>query len=275
MRLELSDPRRPLSQRLLGRELDSWRISLLWTVALLAPSAVVLFARELRWTILLLSGAALAVAWQWLFARLRRRRFLPDGWLIAAGLLVLCDPATPAWQWFMALSFAVVLGDQVFGGRGRYLLSPVLVGAAFQWFSFPPAAAPQPVPGLGLASLAGLSLLLLHGLLSWRIVAAALLGLGLLLALASATVWPSPDAILIYAMAFVLTDPSAAAATRTGRWWYGLLAAVLIYLLSEPGQAVGGWRALLFGLLLAQLFAPLIDRGVLAVVAWRERRRYA
>ena len=76
-------------------------------------------------------------------------------------------------------------------------------------------------------------------------------------------------------MAFVLTDPSAAAATRTGRWWYGLLAAVLIYLLSEPGQAVGGWRALLFGLLLAQLFAPLIDRGVLAVVAWRERRRYA
>ncbi|MDP3611377.1 MAG: RnfABCDGE type electron transport complex subunit D, partial [Rubrivivax sp.] len=62
-------------------------------------------------------AGALAVAWQALFARLRKRAFGPDGALTGLAFALMASPSIPLWQLALALSFGVVMGEQIFGGR--------------------------------------------------------------------------------------------------------------------------------------------------------------
>ncbi len=71
-----------------------------------------------------------------------------------------------------------------------------------------------------------------------------------------------------FGMVFLATDPVTAAATNAGRWIYGLLigAMVVIVRVGNPLHPDGVMMAVLLG----NIFAPLIDHGVMW---WHVRRR--
>jgi Na+-transporting NADH:ubiquinone oxidoreductase subunit B len=80
----------------------------------------------------LLTGAF----WEVLFAQKRGRR-VDEGLLCVAWLFALLLPATiPLYQVALGMSFALVVGKAIFGGTGRYLVSPPLLGLAFLVFSY-------------------------------------------------------------------------------------------------------------------------------------------
>lgn len=120
-----------------------------------------------------------------------------------------------------------------------------------------------------LAVAVGGAVLLWTGIAAWRVVAGALLGMVILSSLCN---WIGPTVNPLFAMPwywhlvtggfafgvlFLATDPRSAAITNAGRWWYGLLigAAVVLW-------RVFGFEGTAFAILLANLLAPLIDRGV-------------
>jgi Na+-transporting NADH:ubiquinone oxidoreductase subunit B len=95
----------------------------------------------------LLTGAF----WESLFAQLRRRP-VDEGLLAIAWLFALVMPATvPVYGIILGMSFGIVFGKAIYGGMGRYLVSPVVLGAAFLLFSFSDIYLGQgawiPVPG--------------------------------------------------------------------------------------------------------------------------------
>ncbi len=80
----------------------------------------------------LLTGAF----WESLFAQLRRRP-VDEGLLAIAWLFALVMPATmPAYGVILGVSFAIVVGKGIYGGMGRYIVSPLILGFAFLMFSF-------------------------------------------------------------------------------------------------------------------------------------------
>jgi Na+-transporting NADH:ubiquinone oxidoreductase subunit B len=80
----------------------------------------------------LLTGAF----WEALFAQ-KRGRPVDEGLLSIAWLFALLLPATvPLYQVAIGMTFAIVAGKAIFGGTGRYLVSPALLGIAFLIFSY-------------------------------------------------------------------------------------------------------------------------------------------
>jgi Na+-transporting NADH:ubiquinone oxidoreductase subunit B len=80
----------------------------------------------------LLTGAF----WEALFAQ-QRKRPVDDGLLAIAWLYTLILPATaPLLQVALGMTFGLVVGKAIFGGSGRYLVSPVILGFGFLVFSY-------------------------------------------------------------------------------------------------------------------------------------------
>ncbi len=80
----------------------------------------------------LLTGAF----WEALFAQ-QRKRPVDDGLLAIAWLYTLILPATaPLLQVALGMTFGLVVGKAIFGGSGRYLVSPVILGLSFLVFSY-------------------------------------------------------------------------------------------------------------------------------------------
>lgn len=105
--------------------------------------------------------------WEILFAGIRNHE-INEGFFVTSLLYVLVLPATiPLWQVALGISFGVVIGKEVFGGTGKNILNPALVGRAFLYFAYPAQisgdAVWTPVDGfsgataLGVATLDGLS----------------------------------------------------------------------------------------------------------------------
>jgi len=77
------------------------------------------------------------VFWEVVFARLRHRPVDP-GWLMASWLFALLLPASfPLWLVLLGMSFGVVIGKHIFGGTGKYIVSPPLLGVLFLYFGYP------------------------------------------------------------------------------------------------------------------------------------------
>jgi Na+-transporting NADH:ubiquinone oxidoreductase subunit B len=123
-----------------------------------------------------------------------------------------------------------------------------------------------------LAIAIGGAVLLWTGIAAWRIVAGALLGM---IALSSLCNWFGADAGTVFAMpwychlvtggfafgvVFLATDPLSATVTDTGKWLYGLLIGAVAVLLRVLVPAFP--EGTMLAILLANLLAPLIDRGV-------------
>lgn len=123
-----------------------------------------------------------------------------------------------------------------------------------------------------LACALGAAFLIATGIASWRVVVAALAG-GLAMAallfhvgsdrsamFAMPPHWHLVTGGFAFGIAFLATDPATSAQTQAGRWVYGLLVGSLAVLLrvTNPGLPEG----MMMAILLANVFAPLIDWGV-------------
>jgi Na+-transporting NADH:ubiquinone oxidoreductase subunit B len=274
---------------------------------------------------------ALSVAsiWEVLFSAVRRR--LPgEGLLVFAWLFSLALPAGVAlYQVALGVTFGFVVGSAIYGGSGRYLVNPALLGLTFLLFAYPalvfgpdnwvPILASETAPALKIASIGGIQAvqaagytwwdlflgvrpgpfgtlsvlgclvgaiyLVLTDTVSWRILAGALLGMvGTILLFNSLAPEANPMAAIpwswhlvlggfAFGIVFFATDPVPAASTQAGRWMFGMLVGALTVVIrvSNPSYNEG----VLFAVLLASLFAPVIDFFVVEMHIRRRRRRLA
>src|SRR6056297_3844167 len=75
--------------------------------------------------------------WEVVFA-VTRNHEVNEGFLVTSMLYTLILPPTiPLWQVAIGISFAVVIGKEVFGGTGKNFLNPALTGRAFLYFAYP------------------------------------------------------------------------------------------------------------------------------------------
>ena len=273
-----------------------------------------------------LFGIALLVGafWQALFSTMRRRP-LDEGLLYIAWFFALLMPASvPLYQVALGMTFGIVVGKLIYGGSGRYLVNPALLGVAFLVFSYPTllfgVGAWVPVPGYdqptvlelvteegglkviaavdysfwqmfigdrpgavgvvsSLGAVLGALFLIWTGMASWRVMLGALLGLaGTALILNSLAPgndlfalpwhWQMVLGGFLFGVVFLATDPVAGPMTDPGRWGFGLLVGVLTVLIRVSNPSY--YEGVMFAILLASMFSPLID---FVVVELNIRRR--
>ncbi len=134
-----------------------------------------------------------------------------------------------------------------------------------------------------LACLFGAVLLVYAGVASPRILLGGLLGLALGVWLVAGLAGSQPLAALpwhwhlvtgsfAFGLVFIATDPVTSAATDPGRWLYGIAIGLLVVVIrvANPAHREG----VLLAILLGNVMAPLLDRGVAALqMRWRRRIR--
>lgn len=284
-----------------------WRVALLSATGMIAnDSALNATAAGLLLLLPLLLAAMLAsIGWEILFAT-KRKRLVDPGWLMSSWLFVLLlPPETPLLLAAVGMSFGSVFGSLVFGGTGRYIVSPAVAGALFVQFAYPSIVQIDStwavVAGIGaaaavdqgitwwqlflgresgllgtpsaLACIAGAVLLVASGVASLRTLAGGLLGL-----LFAATVAITADDTLpvswhfalgnfAFCWAFVLTDPTTMPLTRAGRWVHGAVFGALVIIIrsADPTHP----EASLFAVMIAALLIPMIDYIALRIDRWR------
>lgn len=279
-------------------QLATWRLLMLAALGLSTGSgglaAPMLIGLSFALPLLALS-AIVSVVWEIVFASIRRRNIDP-GWPMASWFFVLLLPAaTPLWLVALGISFGVVFGKHIFGGTGRYIASPALLGALFLHFSYPSLVAdasvwktlvnlgPDGVSAQGmtwwhffagyeraplgvssaLCCIIGALWLLAARIASLRTLIGALAGLAAS-ALAASWLgaqlpmhWHFVAGSFAFCWAFVLTDPTTLPLTRVARWLHGFTFGSLVILIrtADPTHP----EATLFAALLASLLVPLFD----------------
>jgi len=306
-----------------------WRASLLTQVGIGfdASSVMGCFTHGLLYFLPIFVVALLVGAfWQALFANLRKKQ--PDeGLLVIAWFLALIMPATaPLYQVAMGMTFGIVIGKLIYGGSGRYLVNPALLGMAFLVFSYPSlfgqgawvplADYDQPTvlelvtdegglkvvsavgysywqlfigdkPGAvgvvsSLGAIIGALFLIWSGMASWRIMLGALIGLvgtALILNLIAPGndlfsvpwYWQLVMGGFLFGVVFLATDPVAGPMTDSGRWGFGLLVGMLTLLIRTANPSY--YEGVMFAILLASMFSPLIDFVVTEMNIRRRRLR--
>lgn len=271
----------------------------------------------------LLTGAF----WQSLFCVLRRKP--PDeGLLYIAWFLALMVPATtPLYQVALGMTFGIVIGKLIYGGSGRYLVNPALLGVAFLVFSYPSllfgVGAWVPVPdydqptvlelvteegGLkviaavdysfwqlflgdrpgvvgavsSLGAMLGALFLIWTGMASWRVILGSLIGLAGTAMIFNSVApgnelyalpwhWQMVLGGFLFAVVFLATDPVAGPMTDPGRWGFGLMVGALTVLIRVSNPSY--YEGVMFAILLACMFSPLIDFVVTEMNIRRRRLR--
>jgi len=133
-----------------------------------------------------------------------------------------------------------------------------------------------------LGALLGAAFLILVGMASWRVIAGALLGLIGVSMLGNVI---APDHLILsipwywhlvlggfaFGVAFIATDPVTGAMTDPGRWGFGLLVGALTVVIRLGN--ISYYEAMIFAILLASLFSPLIDYFVVQMNIRQRRQR--
>jgi len=265
--------------------------------------------------------------WEALFATARRKR-VDEGLLAITWLFCLLLPATvPMYQVVLGMSFGIVVGKLIYGGSGRYLVSPALLGVAFLVFSYPgmmyAPGAWVPVTGydqptvlelvtdeggvgvitsvgydfwqllLGdqpgsfgltspLAALFGGWFLVWTGMASWRIMLGAFIGMIGMVMICNAIApnhelfsmpfyWHFVLGGFVFGVVFIATDPVTCPMTDPGRWGFGLFVGALTVLIRVGNPTY--YEGVMFAILLASMFSPLIDYVVIERNIRRRRLR--
>jgi Na+-transporting NADH:ubiquinone oxidoreductase subunit B len=92
---------------------------------------------------LLATATLVSGFWAWAFSTLRRTPVDPAWFPMAWLFVLLLPPSTSVPAAALAMSFAAVVGAHIFGGSGRYLASPALLGASARPGSPPPMIWPD------------------------------------------------------------------------------------------------------------------------------------
>ena len=267
--------------------------------------------------------------WDAVFSVVRRRP-LDEGLLFFAWLFALILPAgAPLYQVGLGMTFGMVVGKHVYGGTGRYLVNPAMLGLTFLLFAYPDLVFGEsswiPVPGfdqtpalelaaaggieavlqsgltwwdlflgvrpgpIGMTSVLGCLLgavyLIFTGTASWRVMLGVLLGVVATVFLFNGLaadgkpvfeipwIWHLVLGGLAFGTVFFATDPVAGAMTDPGRWAFGVLVGLLVIVIRVTNPAYN--EGILFAVLLASLFSPVIDFVVVQLNIRRRQRRLA
>lgn len=254
-----------------------WTPAVVTLTQVTALLPVLLAASALRgpWVLAVLLVALIAaLAWEGAFARLRRRPLAAHGVTTALIVAIMVSVTLPLWQIAVAVSLGVVLGELVFGGRGFGFLNAAAVSLAFAVFSFPGVSLAGGEPWVAAAAIPGAALLLVAGLAPWRTLLAAAAMVALIGTLAGELLSPlGTGAALLVGLVFLACDPVAGAATSAGQWLYGALTGGLIVVFGAGTGPALSANAVVFAVLLASIFAPLLDYLVVEVNVRRRARR--
>jgi len=273
---------------------------------------------------------AVGALWEVLFAMVRNHE-VNEGFLVTSMLYTLILPPTiPLWQVALGITFAVVIGKEIFGGTGKNFLNPALTGRAFLYFAYPAqnsgnevwvavdgfsgatplALAPQGgleaieaagytlydvwmgfLPGTigaesALACLIGGIFLLYTRVASWRIMLGVFVGMVATVLLFNGLAGPESNPYLklswqwhvltggfAFGLVFMATDPVSASMTSRGKLIYGILIGVLTALIRVINPAFP--EGIMLAILLANVFAPLIDYFVVQANVRKRHGRYA
>jgi len=233
--------------------------------------------------------------WEVVFSGVRNHE-INEGFLVTSLLFALILPATiPLWQVAIGISFGVVIGKEVFGGTGKNVLNPALVGRAFLYFAYPAQISGDAVwttvdgfsgaTALGISAIEGISGVVASGLtwgqafvgqmqgsLGETSALACLIG-AVVLVYSGIASWRWHIVIggFAFGAVFMATDPVSSCQTDTGRWIYGLLIGFLTFVIRvvNPAFPEGIMLAILFG----NVFSPLIDYFVVRANIQRRVRR--
>ena len=133
-----------------------------------------------------------------------------------------------------------------------------------------------------LGAVLGALFLVWTGMASWRVIAGAVLGL-VAISLVGNVLAPHHPLLSIpwhwqmvlggfaFGAVFIATDPVAGPMTDPGRWAYGLLVGSLTVLIRVGN--VSSYEGVIFAILLASLFSPLVDYVVVEQNIRKRRRR--
>mgnify|MGYP000950567389 FL=1 len=120
--------------------LDNWRTSLYLAMGLQVSSASIVGCVVhglLYYLPVLIVTFLVGGVWEVLFAAVRGHE-VNEGFLVTGFLFpMILPPAIPLWQVAMGVSFGIVIGKEVFGGVGKNIFNPALVGRAFLFFAYP------------------------------------------------------------------------------------------------------------------------------------------
>ncbi len=110
-------------------------------LALLPAACVGVFNFGLNALIVIISSVASCVMWEYLTVRylFKKNSTINDFSAIITGLLLAFNlPATiPVWMILVGSFMAIVVGKMAFGGLGKNIFNPALVGRVFLFISFP------------------------------------------------------------------------------------------------------------------------------------------
>lgn len=113
---------------------------------------------------------------------------------------------------------------------------------------------------------------------SWQIMAGVLIGFtglsGILYALGNSQI-PNPlfgilAGGLLFGTIFMATDPISAPKTKEGKWIYGILIGIVTVIIRGYALFAGG---MMFAILIANTFAPIIDEGVNAYKKYKKQSK--
>lgn len=115
---------------------------IMWSVflALLLAGIWGVYAFGIRAFYLIIASISSAMLAEVLFLKLRKKPItITDGSAALTGLLLAhnVSPRLPIWCICVGAVFAIIIGKQIFGGLGRNIFNPALVGRAFLVASWP------------------------------------------------------------------------------------------------------------------------------------------
>ena len=201
----------------------------------------------------------------------------------------------------LAIAFLVFSYSELMFGKGAWVPVPgwdqptvlelvieegglgVIPAVGYDWWQLFLGAQPGAV---GVVSVLGAAIgaifLILTGMASWRVMAGSLLGL---IGVSLICNMIAPDHLILsipwywhlvlggfaFGTVFIATDPVTGAMTDPGRWGFGLLVGGLTVVIRLGN--VSYYEAMIFAILLASLFSPLIDFVVVQANIRRRRRR--
>ena len=202
-------------------------------------------------------------------------------------LSLIVSPDVPAWMICAGTAFGVIIGKEIFGGTGHYLFNPVLVSAAFIFFSNPQhqdsasfanafvLVKTNPIYFAICTTLCagGLVAMILIKIRNWEILAGVFAGATATAAVVAGKLFLKADTLnyalyhapvellvangFLFAICFVALDPATIPVNSNARICYGIFIGALGILIANFSKypQLAGISAVLLG----NMFSPLFD----------------
>jgi len=128
-----------LQAELAGGALAGWRGDIVASMGMqLSDGVLPKFLYGMAWFLpiyFVIFGTGLF--WEILISMVRKHEIYEGVFVTSILFPLIVPPSIPLWQVFVAMSFAIILGKEVFGGTGMNFMNPALIARAFLFFAYP------------------------------------------------------------------------------------------------------------------------------------------